>query len=205
MFLVAGPLIVAAGQLWLARIPASSEPWQAELGNPSTLIPPLDAIVDVLPANIAFGLGMAMVVAPLTSTLMNSIPARNSGLGSAINNALSRVGQPLIGAVIFIAITAAFYNILGSMVPGLDTTDPAVRAAIVPLNPVPPGTPDEVAAAAKGGVGQRVPPRGAGVGGPDGSRLRGVRHRPAVRLGDPGRGGRGGEPGGAGGRGGLRA
>jgi EmrB/QacA subfamily drug resistance transporter len=148
-FLVAGPLIVAAGQLWLARIPASSEPWQAELGNPSTLIPPLDAIVDVLPANIAFGLGMAMVVAPLTSTLMNSIPSRNSGLGSAINNALSRVGQPLIGAVIFIAITAAFYNILGSMVPGIDTTDPAVRAAIVPLNPVPPGTPDQVAAAAK--------------------------------------------------------
>ena len=115
---------MAAGQLWLARIPATSEPWQAELGNPSTLIPPLDALVDVLPANIAFGLGMAMVVAPLTSTLMNSIPARNSGLGSAINNALSRVGQPLIGAVIFIAITAAFYNILGSMVPGLDTDRP---------------------------------------------------------------------------------
>ena len=103
----------------------------------------------MLPANIAFGLGMAMVVAPLTSTLMSSIPARNSGLGSAINNALSRVGQPLIGAVIFIAITAAFYNILGSMVPGLDPTDPAVRAAIVPLNPVPAGTPDQVAAAAK--------------------------------------------------------
>ncbi len=149
VFLVVGPLIVAAGQLWLARIPATSEAWVAELGNPASMIPPLDAIVDVLPANIAFGLGMAMVVAPLTSTLMNSIPSGNSGLGSAINNALSRVGQPLIGALIFIAITAAFYNGLAALVPGLDPNDPAVRAVIVPLNPPPAGTPPDLAAAAK--------------------------------------------------------
>ena len=149
IFLVAGPLIVGAGQLWLARIPSSSQPWLADLANPSTLVPPLDAVVDVLPASIAFGLGMAMVVAPLTSTLMNSIPSRNSGLGSAINNALSRVGQPLVGAVIFIAITASFYSGLASRVPGLDSTDPAVRAAIVPLNPPAAGTPAAEAQAAK--------------------------------------------------------
>jgi EmrB/QacA subfamily drug resistance transporter len=147
VFLVAGPLIVGAGQLWLARIPASSRPWLADLAQPSTLVPPVDSIIDVLPANIAFGLGMAMVVAPLTSTLMNSIPSRNSGLGSAINNALSRVGQPLVGAVIFIAITASFYAALADRVPGLDASDPAVRAAIVPLNPPRAGTPAaEVAA-----------------------------------------------------------
>jgi hypothetical protein len=107
----------------------------------------------VLPANIAFGVGMGMVVAPLTSTLMSSIPSRNSGLGSAINNALSRVGQPLLGAVIFIAITASFYSALAARVPGLDTSDPAVRAAIVPLNPPAAGTPpDEVAAAKEASV-----------------------------------------------------
>jgi predicted MFS family arabinose efflux permease len=149
VFLVAGPLIVGAGQLWLARIPATSQPWVADLGHASTLIPPADALIDVLPSNIAFGLGMAMVVAPLTSTLMNSIPARNSGLGSAINNALSRVGQPLVGAVIFIAITASFYVALAARVPGLDPNDPAVRAAIVPLNPPAAGTPADLAAAAK--------------------------------------------------------
>jgi hypothetical protein len=76
-----------------------------------------------------------MVVAPLTSTLMSSIPSANSGLGSAINNALSRVGQPLIGALIFIAISASFYSSLAAQVPGLDPSDPAIRAAIVPLNP----------------------------------------------------------------------
>ena len=149
VFLVAGPLIVAAGQLWLARIPATSKPWLAELGRPATLVPPIDALVDVLPSAVAFGLGMAMVVAPLTSTLMGSIPARNTGLGSAINNALSRVGQPLLGAVIFIAITASFYSALAATVPGLDAADPAVRSAIVPLNPPRAGTPDDLVAAAK--------------------------------------------------------
>ena len=149
LFLVAGPLIVAAGQLWLARIPSTSAPGLAELGKPATLVPPIDPIIDVLPANIAFGLGMAMVVAPLTSTLMGSVPSRNSGLGSAINNALSRVGQPLLGAVIFVAITASFYDALASHVAGLDPADPTVRAAIVPLNPPRPGTPADQVAAAK--------------------------------------------------------
>ncbi|HEX2755758.1 MAG TPA: MFS transporter [Candidatus Limnocylindrales bacterium] len=149
IFLVIGPLIVAAGQLWLARIPATSAPWLADLGRPASLIPPIDALIDVLPSAIAFGAGMAMVVAPLTSTLMSSIPARNSGLGSAINNALSRVGQPLLGAVIFVAITASFYSALAASVPGLDPADPAIRSMIVPLNPPKAGTPAAEVAAAK--------------------------------------------------------
>jgi EmrB/QacA subfamily drug resistance transporter len=149
IFLVVGPLVVAAGQLWLARIPSTSAPWLAELSKPATLVPPLDALIDVLPSNLAFGFGMAMVVAPLTSTLMSSIPARNSGLGSAINNALSRVGQPLLGAVIFVAITASFYTALAAHVSGLDPADPAIRAAIVPLNPPKGGTPADQVAAAK--------------------------------------------------------
>jgi EmrB/QacA subfamily drug resistance transporter len=149
IFLVFGPLIVAAGQLWLARIPATSTPWLAELGRPASLVPPVDALIDVLPSVIAFGAGMAMVVAPLTNTLMSSVPARNTGLGSAINNALSRVGQPLLGAVIFVAITASFYSALAAHVPGLDAADPAVRSAIVPLNPPKAGTPAAEVAAAK--------------------------------------------------------
>ena len=31
-------------------------------------------------------------MAPLTSTLMSSVPVARAGLGSAINNAISRVG-----------------------------------------------------------------------------------------------------------------
>ena len=120
-FLVVGPLLMAAGLLWFARLPADSEPWLAAVESPSTLIPPLDVLIDVLPAILLFGVGISLVVAPLTSTLMGSIPGRFSGIGSAINNAISRVGQPLLGAIIFIAISATFYTALGTYAPGLDT------------------------------------------------------------------------------------
>jgi hypothetical protein len=147
-FLVAGPLIMAAGLLWLARLPVDSDPWLATLSDPASLIPPRDAIVDVVPAATLFGIGIACVVAPLTTTLMGSVPGRHAGLGSAINNALSRVGQPLLGAVVFIAVSATFFASLASAMPDLDTSSEAVRRAFPPLNPPAPGaTPDQVAAA----------------------------------------------------------
>jgi EmrB/QacA subfamily drug resistance transporter len=148
-FLVIGPLIMAAGMLWWARIPADSEPWLASFEDLSSLIPPASVFIDVLPALLLFGLGISLVVAPLTSTLMNSIPSRNAGLGSAINNALSRVGQPLIGALLFIAVSASFYASLGSQVPGLDTDDPAVRTTFPPLNQPTEPVPEDQAEAAQ--------------------------------------------------------
>ncbi|HEX3428297.1 MAG TPA: MFS transporter [Candidatus Limnocylindrales bacterium] len=149
VFLVAGPLLMAAGLLWYARLPPTTAPWQADLGKPATLIPPSDVLIDVLPAVLLFGLGISLVVAPLTSTLMSSIPERMSGLGSAVNNALARVGQPLLGAVIFVAISASFYQSLAARVPGLDPSDPTIRAEVIPLNPPKPGVPAEIASAAK--------------------------------------------------------
>lgn len=148
-FLVAGPLLMAGGLLWFARIPASSVAWAADLSTPGSLVPPLSTLIDVLPAILVFGLGISMVVAPLTSTLMSSIPVARAGLGSAINNAISRVGSPLIGALVFIAVTTIFYNSLANQIPGLDPTSPELRATIAPLNPVPAGATSEVAAAAK--------------------------------------------------------
>jgi EmrB/QacA subfamily drug resistance transporter len=145
-FLVAGPLLMALGLLWYARLPVDSAPWPAAIEDPPTLVPPIDVIVDVLPYSLIFGLGISLVVAPLTSTLMGAIPGRFSGLGSAINNSISRVGQPLLGALIFMVISATYYASLGSR-GGLDTTDPAVRRAFQPLNPPAAGaTPAEVAA-----------------------------------------------------------
>ena len=133
-FLIAGPLLMAGGLLWLARLPAGSAPWVASLEKPASLIPPIDPLIDVLPYVLLFGLGISCVVAPLTSTLMGSISGRFSGIGSAINNSISRVGQPLLGALIFIPISAAYYASLGSAT-GLDTSDPAIRRAFQPLNP----------------------------------------------------------------------
>jgi len=87
-----------------------------------------------------FGLGISMLVAPLTTALMSSIPVRNAGLGSAINNAVSRVGSPLVSAILFIAITATFYPSLAGLVPGVDVNDPQLREQIQPLTSTPDGT-----------------------------------------------------------------
>jgi EmrB/QacA subfamily drug resistance transporter len=146
-FLVIGPLSMAGGLLWYTRLPVDSAPWLASVDDPVTLIPPLDTIVDVLPAILLFGIGISLVVAPLTSTLMGSVPGRYAGLGSAINNAISRVGQPLLGAIIFIVVSATFYATLDSGT-ALDTSSPEVRAAFPPLNPPAAGaTAEQVAAA----------------------------------------------------------
>lgn len=80
---------------------------------------------------------------------MGSVPTRNSGLASAINNAISRIGPLLAGAVIFIGVSASFYGALHARVPALDTSSATVRAAIPPLNPPDPGVPAEQVAAAR--------------------------------------------------------
>ena len=136
-FLVGGPILMAIGMLWYARLPADSAAWKAAIETPSTLLPPLSALIDVLPAVLIFGAGISLVVAPLTSTLMSSIPGRVSGLGSAINNSISRVGQPLLGALIFIAISATYYASLATKATDLDTAAAGVRTAFQPLNPAP--------------------------------------------------------------------
>jgi EmrB/QacA subfamily drug resistance transporter len=152
-FLTLGPALMAAGLLWFTRLPAASGAWRASPDRLATLIPPGGFFVDVLPAVVLFGLGIACVVAPLTNTLMGSIPERYSGLGSAINNAIARVGQPLLGAIIFLALSSTFYAHLASIAPDLDTTSTAVRAAFPPLNPPRPGaTPDQIAAAARASI-----------------------------------------------------
>jgi hypothetical protein len=148
-FLTIGPLLMAAGLAWWARIPASSEGWSASLAAPASLVPPASVLIDVAPAVILFGVGISLVVAPLTSALMTSVPVRNSGLGSAINNAVSRVGQPLLAAVIFIVVTGSFYSTLADQVPGVDPSDPELRQSVAPLNRPAPGTSPEVVAAAR--------------------------------------------------------
>ena len=149
LFMTAGPLLMAAGLLWLARIPASSSPWRPTMEDAASFVPPAAALVDVVLGMLVFGLGISLLVAPLTTALMGSVPVRNAGLGSAINNAVSRVGSPLVSAVLFIAITATFYPTLASLVPGVDVDDPAVRGQVQPLTSIPDGTDPALADAAR--------------------------------------------------------
>jgi predicted MFS family arabinose efflux permease len=134
IFMTVGPLLMAIGVLWFARVPATSPAWVFLPRDPSTWIPPRDYLIDFLPAQIIFGFGLALMVAPLTTALMTSVPVRNSGVASAVNNAISRVGPQLAGAVIFVAITASFYSGMAARLPGTDTSDPNFRKTYTPLN-----------------------------------------------------------------------
>ena len=135
LFMSVGPALMAAGILWIARVPAASAPWRFTPSDGATWLPTSDYFRDFLPGQLLFGLGLAMMVAPLTTALMTSVPVRNSGVASAINNAISRVGPQLAGAVIFIAITTSFYAGLAARIPGSDPGDPDFRRAYSPLNP----------------------------------------------------------------------
>ena len=148
LFMTVGPLLMAAGLLWLARIPADSPAWPAEIGDPGTLLPPVGVLVDVGIGLVVFGVGISLVVAPLTTALMSSIPTRNAGLGSAINNAISRVGSPLVSAILFIAITATFWPTLADLLDGVDVGAPQIREQVSPLAGPQPGADPALAAAA---------------------------------------------------------
>jgi EmrB/QacA subfamily drug resistance transporter len=134
-FLTLGPLFMAAGLLWLARIPSTSAPWRALIEDPASLIPPPSTLIDVLPSMLLFGVGISFVVAPLTSTLMSSVPVHRAGVASAINNAISRVGQPIVAALIFIVVSGAFYATLASQIPGVEANSATIHKEVQPLNP----------------------------------------------------------------------
>ena len=134
LFMAVGPVIMAVGVLWFARVPASSTPWRLHPDNPSTFWPPLSYFIDFLPGAIIFGIGICILVAPLTTALMTSVPVRHSGLGSAINNAISRVGPQLAGALIFVFLTANFYASLASRLSGVDVSSESFRNQVSPLN-----------------------------------------------------------------------
>jgi EmrB/QacA subfamily drug resistance transporter len=148
-FMVGGPLLMALGFLWWVRVPPTSQGWPASITDTSTLVPPADVLLDPLPATFLFGIGISLLVAPLTTALMGSVPVRNAGIASAINNALSRVGQPLIGATVFIVVSGAFYGTIAAAVPGTDPAAPELRAKYEAFHPAPKDATPALAAAAR--------------------------------------------------------
>jgi len=86
-FMGIGPIVAAAGLLLLQRLDQN-----------------VDYITDLLPVLLVFALGLSMTVAPLTSTVLNSVDERHAGAASGANNAVSRVagllGIAAVGAVI---------------------------------------------------------------------------------------------------------
>src|ERR1700722_13688449 len=57
----------------------------------------------VLPALIVFGVGLGVLITPITATVLASVDAQHSGIASAVNNALSRLGQMIAVAALPLA------------------------------------------------------------------------------------------------------
>jgi len=147
-FMAAGPAVMSLGVLWLARIPATSAAWTLRLSDPATFVPPVSYATDVLPGLVLFGLGAMVMVAPLTATLMASVPVEHAGVASAINTVISDVGPQLAVAGLFVAVTAHFYAALGGADPG-GIGAAAARQQVAPFNPPPASVPEALRAAVR--------------------------------------------------------
>jgi EmrB/QacA subfamily drug resistance transporter len=93
-FMTVGPIVAGLGMAWMSHIGPGS-----------------DYTLDILPPILVFGLGMALTVAPLTSTVLAAAGVELAGTASAINNDVARIAGLLAVAVIPVAagITGADY------------------------------------------------------------------------------------------------
>jgi MFS family permease len=87
LFMGLGPLVAAASLIAIAPLkPGFNYWWQ------------------LLPGLLVFSVGLSMIVAPLTSTVLHDAGERDSGIASGVNNAVARVAGLLGIAVVGAAI-----------------------------------------------------------------------------------------------------
>ncbi len=73
-----GPLVMGGGTLLLLGVDGDTSYW-----------------TDVLPGITLFGLGLSLLVAPLTATVLAAAPDTQAGIASGISNAVARSGSLL--------------------------------------------------------------------------------------------------------------
>jgi hypothetical protein len=78
---------------------------------------------------LLFGFGLSMTVAPLTTTVLDSVEERHVGVASGVNNAVARVAGVLAIAALGAAISAQFSSSLDDRV-AAQSPSPQAQSAI---------------------------------------------------------------------------
>ncbi|MCG8432785.1 MAG: MFS transporter, partial [Gammaproteobacteria bacterium] len=100
-----------------ARLPMTIGPVVTAVGYFLFMLPGAEANywVHLFPAIIIQGIGMTMAVAPLTTTVMNSVDEENLGIASGINNMVSRTAGLLAIAAFGIVYVASAEGMLNDI------------------------------------------------------------------------------------------
>lgn len=83
LFMTVGPLLLGIGAWLLLLVDTPFSYW-----------------TQVLPTMLVMGLGLSIMVAPLTAAILGAIGAERSGIASAVNNAISRVAGLIVIALL---------------------------------------------------------------------------------------------------------
>lgn len=113
IFMTTGPAIMGAGFLLML-----------------TVSPPLNFLTQLLPGLLLFSLGLAVMVAPLTAAVLGALDETDAGIGSAVNNAVSRVAG-LITVALIGTISAGSLDYAGFQRTALATAVLMFAAALI--------------------------------------------------------------------------
>jgi EmrB/QacA subfamily drug resistance transporter len=120
--LIIGPIIAAAGFVLLALPGDNAGYWPCFVSSGACGI-------GFFPGVVVLGLGMAISVAPLTTTVMGSVPEDQAGVASGINNAVSRTAGLLAVAVLGVVMLQVFSRQLERRLASIDVPE-STRGAI---------------------------------------------------------------------------